>query len=63
MKTIRLDGAKIVELETHQALLGFLADLATATGKTVDITEENSPEFVLFRFDPTSVRWHGPRQD
>jgi hypothetical protein len=60
MKTILLDG---VELETHQALLGFLADLAIATGKTVDITEENSPEFVLLRFDPPSARWHGPRQD
>ncbi|WP_431261066.1 hypothetical protein ACQ86G_13725 [Roseateles chitinivorans] len=55
-----IDPRQVVELETHQALLGFLADLATATGKTVDITEENAPEFVLLRFDPTSARWHSP---
>jgi|APAra7269096714_1048519.scaffolds.fasta_scaffold01049_20 hypothetical protein len=55
-----IDPRQIIELETHQALLGFLADVATATGNTVDITEENSPDVVLLRFDPTSGRWLSP---
>jgi hypothetical protein len=53
-----IDPREVVDDAKAEAELSFMTELGNASKKEVRLTPENSPESIIFRFDPVAGRMH-----